>query len=183
MNGIEKKLKKLRGFGFAAVFLCIVGAAGVQAHAVDNGIIGTLYEVIEDAEVKEEADAASATIGSLEAGTAVILESEEGTWSRVLYQDLEGYVPSGVLKVYAEEELGNLAQEMDGVAEEEERLVEEAELAAKQRRTSMIWGIVGAVLILAIFGIGVVSTYRNTKEEEKLQDGGDVSDTDERKDE
>lgn len=175
-NGSKKSV-------LALLVLCMFAGMGMQARAADDAAVGTLYEVTADTEVKEAADAGSATVGELQAGTAVIVEGEEGGWSRVLYRELEGYVESGVLEVYAGDELENLAQEMDGVAQEEQRYVEEAELAARQRRTSLIWGIVGALLVLAIFVVGVVSTFRNTKEEEKPQDGGNVSDTDERRDE
>lgn len=180
---MEKLIKRLKGLGFAAAALCMIGTAGAQVHAADGNMVGILYEVTADTEIKEEAAAASAVIGRLQAGTAVIVESDDGTWSRVLYQGLEGYVESDMLEVYAEEELANLEQEMGDVAAEEQRLIEEAELAAKQKRTSLIWGIVGAVLVLAIFGVGVVSTFRNTKKEEELQDGESVSDKDGSRDE
>lgn len=182
-NGMEKLIKRLKGLGFAAAALCMIGTAGAQVHAADGNMVGILYEVTADTEIKEEAAADSAVIGRLQAGTAVIVESDDGTWSRVLYQGLEGYVESDMLEVYAEEELANLEQEMGDVAAEEQRLIEEAELAAKQKRTSLIWGIVGAVLVLAIFGVGVVSTFRNTKKEEELQDGESVSDKDGSRDE
>lgn len=180
---MKKLVQGLRGLGFSVAVLCMIGAAGWQVHAEDDGTLGILYEVTADTEVKAEADADSATVGRLQAGTAVIVQSEDGAWSRVLYQETEGYVLSDVLGVYAGDGLENLAAEMDGVAQEEQRYVEEAELAERQKRTALIWGIVGAVLVLAIFGAGVISTFRNTKEEEKLQDGEIVSETDGRKDE
>ncbi len=171
-DGMKKRGNGSKKSVLALLVLCMFAGMGMQAHAAEDATVGTLYEVTANTGVKEAADAGSATVGELQAGTAVIVESEEDGWSRVLYQELEGYVESGVLEVYAEEELDSLAQEMDGVAQEEQRYVEEAELAARQRRTSLIWGIVIAALILAIFGLGIVSAVKNAKEEEQKEDGG-----------
>ena len=171
---MKKLMQGLRGFGLAVLCLCLSAGAGVCAHAADDTEIGTLYEVTTDTEMKEAADAGSATLSELKAGTAVVVESDDGVWSKVLYRETEGYVASDVLEVYAEDELASLAQEMGGVAEDEQRFVEETEVAIKQKRTSMIWGSVIAVLILAIFALGVVSAVKNAKEEEEKEkeDGG-----------
>ena len=173
MDGMRKKLKKSYGFGLALLFLCMAGAAGLQAAAEEDAVVGILYEVTTDTEVKESASADSATVGRLQAGTTVIVESRDDTWSRVLYRELTGYVASDALEVYAEEQMENLAQEMNSVAEEEQRSVEEAELAAKQRRVSLLWGAVLAILILAIFGLGVASAVKSVKEEEQKEDSAD----------
>ena len=55
MDGMRKKLKKSYGFGLAVLFLCMAGAAGLQAAAEEDAVVGVLYEVTADTEVKESA--------------------------------------------------------------------------------------------------------------------------------
>lgn len=170
---MEKKRDGIRSGGkkgvlCMALLIAVLTAAGLPAYAADDSdAVGTLYEVTVDTEMKEAADAGSAAVCELKAGTAVIVESADGVWSRVLYREQEGYVASDDLTIYAEDELENLAQEMNGVAEGEERFVEEAELSAKQRRTSLIWGAVIAILVLAIFWFSVTAAVRNAKEDDE----------------
>lgn len=167
---MRKKQNRFKRLGLAVIALYMLCVTGLQTYAADDSKVGVLYEVTADTEMKEAADAGSATVAEVQAGTAVVVESEDGAWSRVLYREQEGYVESDVLEIYAEEELESLAQEMGSVSEEEQRLVEEADLAARQNRSSIIWGSIIAVLILAIFGLGIVSAVKNAKEEEQEEE-------------
>lgn len=167
---MRRKQNRFKRLGLAVIALYMLCVTGLQTYAAEDSKVGVLYEVTVDTELKEAADARSATVGEVQAGTAVVVESEDGTWSKVLYRELEGYVESDVLEVYAEEELASLTQEMASVSEEEQRLVEEADLAARQNRSSVIWGSIIAVLILAIFGVGVMSAVKNARAEEQEED-------------
>ncbi len=165
-----KKRNGSKGLGLVVIAMCMLGVIGTQVQAADDSKIGILYEVTADTEIKEAADAGSITVGELQAGTAVVVEGTDGAWSRVLYRESEGYVRSEVLETYVADESKSLAQEMDSVSKEEQRFVEEADLAAGQVRTAaMIWGSVIAVSILAIFGLGVVSAVKNAGEEEQKE--------------
>lgn len=173
IRGEDNMLAKKRGLGYIVLCLLMFLMIGVHVRAEEiNAVLGTLQVLSADAEVKESPDMDSATVGTLQAGTAVIVESQDGEWTKVLYQNIEGYISDtavGSLESYIAEDsenLKNLEQEMMSVAEEEQRITEEYELILKQRRTSLIWGIVIAILIIGIFGVGVVAAIKNSKEEE-----------------
>ncbi len=161
--------------------LCMLGMGELRTRAAGgDSVIGTLHEVTEDTAVRAEADEASEETGTLKAGSPVIVESVEGAWSKVLYQGVEGYVPNSALDGYGGEEMKGLEQEMDSNAQDEQRYLQEAELAAEQKRSSLIWGIAIAALVLAILGLGIVTALRRTKaeDEEDLTDEEDLIEED-----
>lgn len=164
---------KKRSLGYTMLCLMMFLVIGIHVRAEENNaVLGTLQVLPADAEVKESPDMDSATVGTLEAGTAVIVESQDGEWTKILYQNTEGYISDAVVssfESYIAENSESLEQEMLSVAEEEQRITEEYELILKQRRTSLIWGIVIAILIIGIFGVGVVAAIKNGKEEEKAE--------------
>lgn len=163
--------KRCLGYAVLCLTLCLMIGLHVKAEEI-NAVLGTLQVLPADAEVKESPDMDSATVVTLKAGTAVIVENQDGKWTKVLYQDIEGYISDtavGSFESYVAEDSESLEQEMLSVAEEEQRITEEYELILKQRRTSLIWGIVIAILIIGIFGVGVVAAIRNSKEEEMAE--------------
>lgn len=170
---MSAKKKSLSFMTICMIMFLTIGLQ-VQATGENNAVLGTLQVLPADAEVKESPDMNSATIGNLKAGTAVIVESQDGEWTKVLYQDIEGYISDAVVSSFEsyiaeDSERESLEQEMLSVAEEEQRITEEYELILKQKRTSVIWGVVIAILIVLIIGLGVVSAVRNVKEEAKKE--------------
>lgn len=163
MSGTRKGLAYLT-IGF---ILFLTAGLHVWASEEKDSTLGTLQVLTADVEVKESADTASATVGSLQAGTAVIVVSEDDTWSQVIYQELEGYVPNSVLELYVYEDAESLEQEIRSVTQEEQRVVEEYEQNRKDRRNSLIWGIVIAVVVLGMFATGVVSALQDNKKEKE----------------
>lgn len=168
-------LAKKGGLGYTVLCLLMFLMMGVHVRAEENNaVLGTLEVLPADAEVKESPDMDSATVGTLQAGTAVIVESRDGEWTKVLYQDIEGYISDTKVDSFEsyiaeDSELESLEQEMLSVAEEEQRITEEYELILKQRRTSIIWGVVIAILIVLIIGLGVASAVKSVKEEAKTE--------------
>ena len=65
-----------------------------------------------------------------------------------------------------DDDVEELEEEFDDVQEETVRTVEETELIQKSKRTSMIWGIVIAVLVGAIFVVGIISAIKKDKDKE-----------------
>ncbi len=161
------KEKKCRSLALVVLFLCLFASAGLCVCAAGDSVVGTLQVMVETAEVREEADENAALVGTLEAGTAVIVEETDGAWSRVVYQETEGYVPNKALGLYAGGEAEELTREMNDVAEAEQRFLEEIDLAERERRNSAIWEIVIAVLLAAIFGVSAVTALRSAKGEER----------------
>ena len=151
--------------GFAAACLCLIWTAGAHAAEKTDPVFGTLQVLTEDVEVKETAEESSAVIGSLSAGTPVILEGEEGEWRKILCQEIEGYVPAGSLGAYAAG-AESLEAEMQDVQEDELQVLEVFEQQRKEKRTSILWGTVIAVLILLIYAVGIISSIREASGKE-----------------
>ena len=172
-SGIRSSSIKEGALVCMALAFLLFAALGLHVHAADDAgeTLGILYTLNEDAEVKESPDENADMVGLLPAGTSVIVESEDDTWCRVIYQDIEGYVPSGALTAYTAPDAEGLATEINGAGEEEQRFVDEAEIYYREKRTSLIWGIVIAALIIAIFGLGVVSAVKNAKTGENGKKG------------
>lgn len=182
IRGENSMLAKSRALGYTVLCMMMLLMIGLHVMAEENNaVLGTLQVLPTDAEVKESPDMDSATVGTLSAGTAVIVESREGEWTKVLYQDIEGYISDAEVdsfESYIAEDSESLEQEMLSVAAEEQRITEEYELILKQRRTSLIWGIVIAILIIGIFGVGVVTAIKNSKNEEEEEEKSEEQETD-----
>ncbi len=138
----------------------------VQAAEADNSGAMTLQQTTKDAEMKEAPDSSAETLSDLEKGTAVIVYGEpQDSWSQVEYQGVKGYVESNALEAYsAIDDVEELDQEFEAVEEETIRIIDEHELIQKSKRTSIIWGVIIAVLILGIFAVGIVSALKKDKE-------------------
>lgn len=164
-------LSRWKKFSYVTVCLFLFLAAGLKVKAAENNAVeGTLQQIATDTEVKESADAGSATVGNLPAGTPVIVEESDGSWSKITYQEIRGYIPDSALQPYGAAPEENLWQEFQDVYEEEERIVYEYELSMKERRNSIIWGSVIAVLIIAIFAVGVVTALKNNRDDEEEEE-------------
>ncbi len=83
---------------------------------------------------------------------------------------MSGYMESEALELYMAEGDEELEQEFEEVQEETVRTVEESELIQKSKRTSMIWGIVIAVLVAAIFVVGILSAIKKEKAGEEREE-------------
>ncbi len=138
----------------------------VQAAEADNSGAMTLQQTTKDAEIKEAPDSSAEKLSDLEKGTAVIVYGEpQDSWSQVEYQGVKGYVESNALEAYsAIDDVEELDQEFEAVEEETIRIIDEHELIQKSKRTSIIWGVIIAVLILGIFAVGIVSALKKDKE-------------------
>lgn len=151
----------------AAGVLFLLGMR-MPVQAAETAGAMTLQQTVKDTQIKESPEADAKTLREIEEGTAVIVYGDpQDSWSQVEYDGVSGYIESGALEYYmvegGEEELG---QEFAEVQEETVRTVEESELTQKSKRTSAIWGGVIAVLVAAIFAVGVVSAIKKDKEEE-----------------
>lgn len=63
-----------------------------------------------------------------------------------------------------------LDQEFEEVQEEMLRVIDEHEMEQKSKRTATLWGTIIAVLVIAIFAVGIVSALKKDKEEEKEEE-------------
>lgn len=145
--------------------LCLLGMK-MPAQAVEPEGAMTLQQTVKDTEIKESPDEDAETLMEIKEGTGVIVHGEsQASWSRVEYGGVSGYMESSALETYmADSEVEELKQEFEKAQEEIVRTVDESELIQKSKRTSAIWGGVIAVLVVAIFAVGVVSAIKKNKE-------------------
>lgn len=164
-------LYKIRKINYLIIGLMIFIVIGlrVKAEETDDSVMGTLQQIIADTEVKEAADEKSAAVGVLQAGTAVIIMDMEGSWCKVLYQDIEGYIPTDILENYEAGEVNRLNEEFQSIEDDEQRIDNEIELTQKSRQDFPIWRIVIAVLIIGIFGASIGSALKKSKDQHEQQ--------------
>ena len=161
-------MKKMgRSVCMTAMGLLLLLGLHMPVQATEAEGVMTLQKTVKDTEIKESPEDSAEILREIEEGTGVIVYGEpQDSWSRVEYDGVSGYMESEALELYmADDEEEALEQEFETVQEETVRTVEESELIRKSRRTSAIWGGVIAVLVAAIFVVGVVSAIKKEKGE------------------
>ncbi len=127
----------------------------------------TVWEVTDDVTVREEPDSKSKSIGKLKVGTPVVVsEDEKDGWCKVRNQAVEGYVQTSDLQIVNAANAEALKQEFGVNDEFGSMVLEEYDYQKKQKRTSLIWGVVIGVLVIAIFAVGIVSAIHSNKAEQ-----------------
>ncbi len=140
----------------------------------------TVWEVVDDVTVREEPDNSTKAVGELEAGTPVVVsEDEKDGWCKVKNQTLEGYVQTSDLQVVNAEDAEALKQEFGVNDEFGSMVLEEYDYQKKQKRTSLIWGVVIGVLVIAIFAVGIVSAINGNKAEQDKEEQKEKADDEE----
>ena len=215
-------------------FILLAMGMTVCAADAENIKKSRVFQTINDVELHEKPDAASAIIGTLSSGTPVIVkEDAKDGWCMVAYQETVGYVEVSFLGILGSQIMpaaaevpnvtasestpadgavpdheaqsadgavqNNEAQPNDGAAQnddaqsaggaaqvalvnaealdeefkivQEENLLayQEAEAAKEQAKSNRIWGIVIAVLVIAIFAVGIVTTLVGNKGKRKIR--------------
>lgn len=152
--------------GWIAGFLFLIMISGLRIKAAESMTVSILQQVTREVDVKEEADEQSVTVGNLPEGTAVIVGDTEGSFCKITYQEIVGYIPNDALQVYHSEQVENLDREFATVEEESVRIIDEHELEEKDKHTSVLWGIVISFLVIGIFGTGIISALKRNREQE-----------------
>lgn len=170
-NIMMKKIAKTVCLATLGLLFLVGMRMPVQAGEADMTM--TLQKTVKEADIKEAPDQSAETLKTVEEGTGVIVYGEpQDSWSQVEYDGAKGYMESGALESYMdEEEAKKMEEEFETVGEETVRLVEESELIRKSRRTSAIWGGIIAVLVATIFVVGIVSAIKKEKEGEAVKAG------------
>ena len=125
----------------------------------------TLMELTDQADVYEQENGQGTVLTTLEAGTPVIsvedinMSGDGDSWCKISYQDITGYIQLKQLKKFVAEDV---AEEFDSIANTNKLVFEEKEFEDTQSSQKLIWGIVIAALVVAIFAVGIVSAvYKN----------------------
>lgn len=178
-------MKKIKiycvGILLTAIF-CVIGATmgAAQVYAQEEAVV-TFNQVMsakEDVAVKETPDEQAATVHSYACGDAVLVIGEEQDgWYPVQFGEGTGYVPT--------ESLTELDIDIEGLNEEFKREEEEGKLVVEfverkraEIKRARIWGTVIAVLVIGIFGMGIYSTVKANRVEDKEETAAQTQETD-----
>lgn len=128
-----------------------------------------LLETVQDALLLAEPDEQSDVVTNLPAGTPVFsVESSEGTWIKVSYQEYSGYTLLQNVQTYHSEEL---EQEFEQQAEQNVLLINELEYMETQKKQKTTWTVIIAVLVVAIFAVSIASAVlKNIHEMDKKRE-------------
>ncbi len=129
--------------------------------------LSQIMTAVEDVDMKAAPEEGAAVVRSYEKGDSVFVTGRTADgWYRVIYQDLEGYMPESVL---SEKELDveGLDAEMSRTEQEAEFVVEMVEKYRDEARRSKIWGSVIVVLVVGIFATGIISGVRSSRREKQ----------------
>ncbi len=175
-----KIVNKIRTGIFAMAVLFVLTGFGAQAAENTQFVKDTVWEAADDVTVREEPDNSTKAVGELEAGTPVVVsEDEKDGWCKVKNQTLEGYVQTSDLQVVNAEDAEALKQEFGVNDEFGSMVLEEYDYQKKQKRTSLIWGVVIGVLVIAIFAVGIVSAINSNKAEQDKEEQKEKADDEE----
>ncbi len=163
-------MKKVSRFGTSILIMAMLFVlTGFDTRAAENTqfVVDTVWEAADDVTVRKEPDRRSKMAGKLEAGTPVVVsEDEQDGWCKVRNQTVEGYVQTSDLQIVNAANAEALKQEFGVNDEFGSMVLEEYDYQKKQKRTSLIWGVVIGVLVIAIFAVGIVSVIHSNKAEQ-----------------
>lgn len=167
--------------GIGLILACAVGmTAYAQEQLQPDGYILALEEATaenipgvtelnkimvasEDVDAKAVPDSSAQTVTRYHSGDSIFVtgETQDG-WYRIKYQDVTGYVQAGQVSEM-EVDVEALGEEF-AVEEAEGALVVEAvERQRDESRRSKVWGTVIVLLVVGIFGTGIVSVVKARK--------------------
>lgn len=154
-------MKRLSRILCVLAMLCVMGMT-VCASDIDDIKKDMLRQTNSDVELHEKPDASSAVTATLPNGTPVVTnEDAKDGWCLVTYRENTGYVQTASLAVLVSQEV--LDSEFQSVRDANLLSYQEAEAAKKHAASTRVWGAVIIVLVVAIFGVGIVTTLKKNK--------------------
>lgn len=142
---------------------------GIQVKASEAELIGAniLLEVTESACIYEETSEQSNVVATIEAGTPIISTAvQDGVWIEVTYQQVKGFIEVKSVKVFGQD---GLEDEFEQIEQANRLLITELRYVEKQATEKIIWGVVIAVLVVAIFTVGIVSGVLKNKKPKRTK--------------
>lgn len=155
------------------VMCCPVLARAEEQVNGETASLNQFMTAQERVEAKASPDDGAETVITYETGDTIFITGETGDgWYTVLYQGTTGYIPVDVKENLEEVNLdvAALDAEMENQVAESKLVVEEVERYRAEAKRSRIWGIVIVVLVIAILGVGIVSTIQ-VKKKREVQEG------------
>lgn len=162
---MKKKLFKLSFLLIAILIMGITVYASEAAEITENMVM----KVSGKTEVHESADDTSNVVATFEAGTPIIIqEKPQNGWCKVSYKESIGYVKTESLVLLSGE--SELANEFEQTHNQVQLMFDNIVLAEKEKSRSRIWGVIIVILVVLIFGVGIVSSIRGKKDKEKAEE-------------
>ena len=132
-----------------AVFIMLVGVlySSSNCYAAEKTeiTVNSFYQLNENTQMRENASESAKEVQELVAG------------------DKTGYVQINALTPIGN--VDTLNAEFNSIGNDYESIYEEMLELQRQKRNRMIWGSIIVVLVIAIFGVGIVSAVKKNREE------------------
>lgn len=152
-----------------ATLLVAVGYP-ISVHAqevLEETQFSQFMKVLQQVDAKIEPNDNAETAFTYEEGSLIWVtgETEDG-WYIVIYQGETGYINKNIAQqALAEEEIDVEALDEEFAEQELESkiFVEEVERYHTEVRRSRVWGTIIVLLVIGIFAVGIVSTFRAEK--------------------
>lgn len=146
---------------------------GMRVYAADAGNIkkNMVLQVNDDIKLYEKPDQTTAVMAALKKGTPVVItqDAKDG-WCIVSYQDKSGYAQVSHLGIIGDKD--KLTDEFRIIIEEGIMEYLEADMVKRNIVSERIWGAVIVVLVIAIFGAGILSAVKKDRKNMKKEFGG-----------
>lgn len=164
--------KRKNKFGRIMCILAALLVMGMTAHAADAENIkkNMVLQVNDDVKLCESPDKPAAVTATLEKGTpVVIMQDAKDGWCMVSYHDKSGYVQISHLGIVGDKD--KLSDEFRIISEEGVMGYLEADMAKRKMVSERIWGSVILLLVVAIFGAGILSAFKKDRKNMKKELG------------
>lgn len=159
-------MKKLVKRTIFCIVVMLLGCTSVYAAELEQVQKNMVLEIAEETELLDTPEASATVVCTLQTGTTVtVAEDENNGWCKVSSQEKSGYVQVSKLKT-----LGNqseLDSEFEEISNSIQLMFDEIMLRENEEKQARIWGTIIVVLIVAIFGVGIVSAVKKNKEEKE----------------
>lgn len=153
-------------FGRMLLVMAVLMLGSMPVCAAEDIKKDMVMETAEEVRLLEKADDNAAIISTLPAGTTVrITEDSNNGWCGVSVKEQTGYLKTTQLKTIGNKD--ELNAEFEKIGNTVQLIFEEIVTMEKETKQARIWGTIIVLLIIAIFGVGILSAVKKNKEEQK----------------
>lgn len=128
----------------------------------NDSLVGTLIKIAEDVEAKAEPNESSETLFILKKGEKIFLgKPTDNGWFSFGRDGKTAYFPANKIQEIESQE--ELIVEIQDQIEEQGKEATYVERYRKDAQRATVWGVVIVILIIAIFGVGIISVFKIKK--------------------
>lgn len=152
-------------FGILSLLLITLLFLGRISYAAEETDItaNMVMQAAVDVTLYESADDTSGVVADFEAGTPLIIQEDvKDGWCKVSYKDTYGYIKAENLTMLADND--EISAEFSKVENQMQLVFDNIVLMEQEKKRSRIWGAIIVVLVVAIFGVGILSSIKGNKD-------------------